>query len=187
MPQNTSRGYTYPLYGDPVNFPAQIQDLATDIDTDMDLLWDRVTSGYNQAACRARGTAAQAIAANTDVAANYAEEMYDNAGMINLGTSTTTISVTQTGLYIASARVNFNSNGNATVNARQIALVSSGTLGTVGRKSFQGHQSVLTAITMVVLFWAASGTTLQMIMRQNSGASLNAGTRSLMVARMGGL
>ena len=36
MPQNTSRGYPYPLYADtPKDFPASIQALATAIDTDV--------------------------------------------------------------------------------------------------------------------------------------------------------
>ena len=33
MPANTSRGYSYPLYTDSTDFPTQIQDLATDVDT----------------------------------------------------------------------------------------------------------------------------------------------------------
>lgn len=188
MPQNTPRGYTYPLYTDVNNFPAQIQDLATDIDTDIDALWDRVVAGYNQPACRVRSTGInQAIAANTDVTATYAEELYDNANMVDLGVSNTTINIVQTGLYIATGRVTFLSNGNATINARQVSLVSSGSLGIVGRRSVQGDQNVATAVSLTIAFWAAGGTTFTMVQRQNSGASLNSSTRQLMVARVGTL
>lgn len=191
MPENTSRGYTYPTYGDLMeNFPAQIQDLATDIDTDMDTLFDRVVAGYNQAACRVRSSLInQAIPVNTDVTATYAEELYDNAGMVNLGVSNTIINITQTGLYVACGRATFQPNGNATVNSRQIAIISSGALGTVGRKCLEADTTlaVATAVQLTVLFWAAAGTTLTMVQRQNSGASLNTSTRTMMVARTGDL
>ena len=188
MPQNTSRGYTYPTYGDPADFPAQIQELATDIDTDMDSLFDRLVNGYNMAAARVRSTGInQAVAVNTDVDATYAEELYDNQGMVNLGVSNTTLTFTQTGLYIASARVTFSSNGNATVNSRQVTISTSGVLGIVARKSLLGDVAIATPVATSCLFFAASGDTIKVIQRQNSGASLNTSTRTLMVARMGAL
>lgn len=188
MPQNTSRGYTFPLYTDPMDPAAQIQELATDIDTDMDALWDRVVAGYNQPACRVRAAGVnQSIPVNTDVTATYDTELYDNAGMVNLGVSNSIINIVSTGLYIACGRVSFALNGNATINGRQISLVSSGSLGTVGRRCHQGHASQTTPVAMTILFWAASGTTLTMVQRQNSGAALNSSTRQLMVARLGTL
>lgn len=184
MPQNTSRGYSYPLYTDPADFPAQIQDLATDIDTDMDSLWDRLTAGYNQAACRVRAaTINQSIANNTDVAASFAEELYDNAGMVDLGTSATTINITQTGTYLAVGRATFAAGTSGS--GRQLALVSSGSLGTVGRKSQPQDSASGVPVNLTVLFWAAAGTTLQLIQRQNSGAAINTTTRTLMVAKTG--
>lgn len=188
MPANTPRGYTYPLYTDLMDPAAQLQELATDIDTDMDSLWDRVTSAYNQPACRVRASGVnQAIAVNTDVTATYDTELYDNAGMVDLGVSTTNINIVSTGLYLACGRVSFAPNGNATINARQVALVSSGSLGTVGRRCLEGELTQTTPVSLSVLFWAASGTTLTMVQRQNSGASLNSSTRQIMVARVGTL
>lgn len=188
MPANTPRGYTYPLYTDLMDPAAQIQELATDIDTDMDSLWDRVTSAYNQPACRVRTSGVnQAVAVNTDVTATYDTELYDNAGMVNLGVSNTNINIVSTGLYLACGRVTFLSNGNATINARQVTFVSSGSLGTVGRRCQEGEISVATPVALTVLFWAASGTTFTMVQRQNSGAVLNTSTRQLMVARVGTL
>jgi hypothetical protein len=188
MPLNTSRGYTYPVYTDAANFPAQIQDLAQDIDTDMDSLFDRVTAGYNMAAVHLNASLVnQAVPANTDTAATFTTELYDNTGMANLGVSTTTVTFTQTGLYLATCRATFLSNGNVTVNARQISLNTTGSLGIVGRKSVRGHLSVATAVQLTVLFFASAGDTCQMIQRQNSGASVNTSTRTLQIARMGAL
>jgi hypothetical protein len=188
MPQNTPRGYTYPLYTDPMNPAGDLQALATTIDTDMDTLWDRLTAGLNQPACRVRASGVnQAIAVSTDVTATYDTELYDNAGMVNLGVSNTTINIVQTGLYVAIGRASFLSNGNATINARQLALVSSGSLGTVGRRCQEGSINQTTGVTLTTLFWAAGGTTFTMVQRQNSGATLNTSTRQLMVARMGTL
>lgn len=188
MPQNTTRGYTYPLYTDPMDFPAQIQDLATDIDTDMQSLVNRITAARNYAACHIVASGInQAVPVNTDVACTFATELYDNTGMVNLGVSNTTVTFTQTGLYLATARATFLSNGNATVGARQLAFVTTSTLGTVGRKSITGDQAVATANNLTILFWAAAGDTMQVIQRQNSGASLNTSTRTLQVAKLGEL
>jgi len=188
MPANTSRGYTYPLYTDPADPAAQIQELATDIDTDMDALWDRMIAGYNQPGCRVRSSGInQAIAVSTDVTATFAEELYDNQGMVNLGVSNTNINIVQTGLYLATARITFLSNGNATVNARQVTIATTGSLGTVGRRAVEGKQNNATAVQLSALFWIAAGGVVTVVQRQNSGASVNSSTRTLMVARMGGL
>lgn len=186
MPQNTSRGYTYPLYTDPADPAAQIEELARDIDTDMDALWDRLLAGYNQPACRVRAASInQSIAAFTDTTATFAEELYDNAGMVDLGVSNTTINLVQTGLYLACGRSTFLSNGNATVRGRQISIVTTGSLGIVGRRCVEGAQTVSTGVSCTALFWAAAGSTLTLVQRHNSGASLNSSTRTLMVAKMG--
>lgn len=182
MPQNTSRGYTYPLYTDGTDFPAQIQELATDIDTDMDQLFDRVIAGNIQAACSIESTVVQAVANNTDVTATWATETYDNDAMVNLGVSNTTVNLNDSGIYIASVRVTMNTNGNG--EGRQVSIVTTGTLGTVGRKSIQGETGAGVAVNLTSLFYSAGGTTLTVVMRQNSGLSLNALSRKLQVAKV---
>lgn len=186
MAGTTSRGYPFATYGDLIDFPTQIQDLAEAVDTDMEALWDRLVAGNNQAACRVRAAGVnQSVANNTDVAASFAEELYDNAAMVDLGTSATTINITQTGTYIAVGRVSFAAGTTGT--GRQISIVSSGTLGTVARKSLGDNtlSGSVVPVNLTTLFWAASGTTLQLIMRQNSGAALNTTTRTMMVAKTG--
>jgi hypothetical protein len=185
MPQDTARGYTYPVYTDPANFPAQIQDLAQDIDLDMESLFDRVVAGNNQPACHIVASGVnQAIAVNTDVNATFVTEVYDNDNMVNLGADATLVTLTESGIYIATGRSTFLSNGNATINSRQLVLLTNGPNLTVGRKSLQGDQNVATAVQLTVNFQASAGNTLRMPQRQNSGASLNTSTRTLQVAKV---
>src|SRR5690606_21234486 len=50
MPENTpDRGYTYPLYTDPAgDFPAQLQLMAEQMDTDIQALADTINAAYNK-------------------------------------------------------------------------------------------------------------------------------------------
>lgn len=188
MPENTARGYTYPVYGDTADFPAQIGNLATDIDTDMQSLYDRVSAGKNQSALYLRGTATQNINNNANVAAVFDTEYYDNTDMVLFPAGATTAVFTQTGLYIASARATFLNDGVNNVNARQVSLIADGT-NVLARKSLgiSSFTSVATAVAVTALFWIAAGSTLQVIQRQNSGAVQSTSTRSLTLARVGGL
>lgn len=183
MPLLTSRGYPYPEYSDPADFPSQIQDLAEAIDLDVEGLYDRVAVGYNPPTCIVRAVGVnQAVANNTDVTATYAEEVYDNAAMFNLGTSTTTITFPVSGIWVAVSRVTFLSNGLAL--GRQVAIVTTGSLGIVGRKSSLAATAVSTGVHQTVLFFAEAGSTVTQVQRQNSGASLNTSTRYLAVSKV---
>lgn len=183
MPQNTSRGYTYPLYGDANNFPAQIQELATDIDGDMQTLYNRIAAAKNQPACDVWGSAVQAVAAaSTGTAAIYDLEQYDNDSMVNLGVSNTTVTFTETGIYIVTGRVSFSSNGNG--NGRQISFTTSGVLGNAARKTVQGETGRGVALNLTAILFATAGDTMVMAMRQNSGISADTTTRRLQVAKV---
>lgn len=189
MPENTSRGYTYPIFTDANSFPAQIQDLATDIDTDMQTVFNRIVAGYNFAACSLQASGVnQSVANNTDVTATYDTELYDNAAMANLGVSNTTINITATGLYLAIGRASFATSA-VGATGREIRIVSSGALGTIARKSIDGNEGLpaTTTVHLCNLFHAAAGTTVTMVQRQNTGAALNTTHRQLQVAKMGDL
>lgn len=185
MPQNTSRGYTYPLYSDPTDFPAQIQELATDIDLDMDSLFDRIIAAKNQPACSISGSVVLPVPSATTVTSTYDTELYDNDAMVNLGVSNTTVTFTETGIYIATARNSFASNGNSL--GRQISFVTTGILGTVARKTIQGETGISVAINLTAVFFATSGDTMTVTNRQNSGASVDLVTRRLQVAKVSAL
>lgn len=187
MSGSTGRGYPFPTYGDLSDFPTQIQALATAVDTDMDALWTRLVAGYDQPACYVRGTTVQAVANNTDVTASYGTEVYDNHGMVDLGTSATNILIVNSGIHIAVGRVSFAAVANG---SRQISIVSSGPLGVLGRRSIASQAiAPLTAVVphVFTVFHAAALSTVTLVMRQNSGGSVNSATRTLGVAHIGEL
>lgn len=189
MPENTTRGYSYPVFTDLNSFPAQIQDLATDIDTDMQSLVNRITAGYNFPACSVQASGVnQAIANNTDVTATYDTELYDNAAMFTVGVSATNINIVATGLYLAIGRSTFATSA-AAPTGRSIRLVSSGVTGVIARKAIRGNDGLAatTTVHIVALFHAVSGTTVTMVQRQNTGAAINSVFRQLQVAKMGDL
>lgn len=108
MPANTPRGYSYPLYTDTMNgFAAAMQDLATDVDTDMQTLVNQVNAAQNRPSVRVTATANQAIVANTDTLATFATEAYDNNSMADLAVDNTRIQLQQAGIYMITARVTF--------------------------------------------------------------------------------
>jgi len=192
MAGSTSRGYPYPTYGDLMDFPTQIQDLAEAIDLDMDSLWDRLLAGYNQPAVYVRGTGNQAIANNTGVTATYTTEVYDNAGMFDIGVSTSLVNIISSGIYIVSGRVSYTANGAALTGGRQVSLVSSGALGVLARRAIAADTGAIapagtTAVSLTTIGFMAAGTTLTMVHLQNSGAVIQSATRTLCAARIGGL
>lgn len=185
MSATTPRGYTYPTYGDPMNPAAQIQQLATDIDTDMAGLFARYVSGNNQptAMVTTPGTN-QACATGTDVTATYTTEVYDNAAMANLGTNNTILSITSSGIYVVMCRAVFTYNG-VISSPYRLTLLNTGGAGTVARRSISSPAaSGSTAIQITHVVYAPSGSTLSMVQRQDSGASANSFTRTLLATRL---
>lgn len=184
MPANTPRGYTYPLYTDVANPPAQLQDFATDVDTDVAALVARQTAALNRASARVSATANQAIAANTNTLATFAVEEYDNAAMANLGVNADRLTFTETGIYLVTAEVNFASNGNATVNGRMLTLVPN-LSGDKGHQTTRGAQNMDTEMTTTILYRCVTvGDFISVRVRQESGAALNISARSFSATKV---
>src|SRR5688500_19387246 len=154
MPANTPRGYTYPLYGDLANPPAQIQDFAQDVDTDVEALVTRQTGALNRASVRVSATANQAITQNTITFLTWATEEYDNAAMANLGVNNDRLTFTETGIYLVTAEVNFASNGNATVLGRS-GIFEPNLSADKGHQSLRGAQSMDTELSLTILYQVA--------------------------------
>lgn len=186
MPANTPRGYTYPVYGDANNFPAQIQDFAQDVDTDVQAVVTSANTALTAApSARVSAVANQAIAANTNVTVTWATEEFDNAAMANLGVSNTILTFTSTGFYLIRADVNFVSNGNATVNGRSGALIYTG--GAFGSAPYRvrGAQSMDVEWAVTTLARVTSlPATVSVQVRQESGASLNITARSFSATKV---
>src|SRR5688500_20108510 len=90
MLTTANRGYSYPEYTDPADFPTQIQDLATDVDLDLRNNLDLPTvAAVDAPSARVfRDVGTQAVAANTNVTLSYGPlATYDNDGMYNSGRS----------------------------------------------------------------------------------------------------
>lgn len=125
MPQNTPRGYTYPLYADAQNFPAQIQDLAQDIDTDVQALVTARSAALAPASAMVSGSVTPVVLPNVTTTVQWFSEDFDNAGFVNLGANNTRISINQTGAYLISGYLELDENGVA-VSAIDVTIASTG-------------------------------------------------------------
>jgi hypothetical protein len=108
MPQNTSRGYPYPLYTDtPKDFPQAIEDLATAIDADVAALEAFVAGARDRPSMQASSNIAQNIPNNTVTAVSWAggAAAYDNTLIFNPLVGMT---LTERGVYLLSASVTLN-------------------------------------------------------------------------------
>lgn len=184
MPANTPRGYTYPLYGDVNNFPAQIQNFAEDVDLDVAALVAGQTTALNAPSARVSASANQNIAVSTDTFVTFATEEYDNAAMANLGVNNDRLTFTSVGLYLIHAEANFASNGNATVNGRSGVIVTN--LGNeIDWHSSRGAQSMDTELSMTFpYFVSVVGDFVRFRVRQDSGAALNINARSMSATKV---
>lgn len=184
MPANTPRGYTYPIYSDPADFPSAAQTFATQVDTDVQALVDRQTAALDRPSARVSETANQAIAANTDVFLTFSVEEYDNAAMANLGVNNDRLTFTETGIYLVTAEVNFASNGNATVNGRSGLFVQN-LVGNLGHHSLRGAQAMDTEMSLCLLTRVVTiGDFIRVQVRQESGAALNVSARSFSATKV---
>lgn len=171
MPANTPRGYSYPLYTDPRDFPAQMEDLARDIDTDVAAQLALQTNMLDQPSARVSANTAQAVASNTDVTVTWATEEFDNAGLWVIG-SPTIFTVNELGIYWIHAWAEFSSNADSTTSGALLRIVSSafGTRASHGPRrgidatpdsiAIQVHVSTLHEITVV-------GETISVVARHN--------------------
>jgi hypothetical protein len=185
MPANTPRGYTYPLYSDPANFPAQLQDFAQDVDTDVAAQVARITAALNRPSARCSATANQSIAANTDVFATFAVEDYDNAAMVNLGVNNDRITLTSTGIYLITGEVNWAPNGNATVGGRSAQIAPNLFPASDAHQTLRGHITFDTEENVALLYQCTTiGDFVRLRLRQSSGAACNVSARSFSATKV---
>lgn len=186
MPANTPRGYTYPLYTDANNFPAQIQDFATDVDTDVQAQVALAnTALVNPPSARVSATANQSIAVNTQTLATFATEDYDNGAMANLGVNNERLTLVTTGVYLVGASVRFVANGNATIGGRQVALELGGVIQNRkdNRVGFQTGEDTRVTVTALV-HATAPNMALRVFVIHNSGAAVNISQRNLWATKI---
>lgn len=179
MPANTPRGFPYPLYTDPANFPTQSQNFANAVDADVQAQVNAINTALAAPSGRAEATANQNIPASTPTFVTFATEAYDNAAMVNLGVNNDRITFTSTGVYLVEAQVNFASNGNATVRGRRAELVQN--LATVtALNTIPGIQTLAVEMSLTGLFRVVTiGDFIRLRVTQDSGAALNIDARSI--------
>jgi hypothetical protein len=179
MPQNTPRGYTYPLYTDPANFPAQIQDFATDVDTDVQAQVARINTAFAAPSVRVSATANQSIPNATLTAVTFATEDYDNAAMGNLGVNNDRITFTSTGIYLVQGWVRFAS---LNANGRYLELELAGTAVARENRASGSDQIELTISYLHQVSVVSTIARLRVV--QDSGGALNINNRALTATKV---
>ncbi|HEX6518287.1 MAG TPA: hypothetical protein VF049_22190 [Nocardioidaceae bacterium] len=189
MPQNTPRGYTYPLYSDPTNLPAQLQELATDVDADVEALDTTITATLNAPSARVESQAPALgplpVGANTTL--TYTDEIYDNAGMVNLGANNSVITINTPGIYVLTGYIRINANASAAGGV----LLRFGSTGALvpepALASKRVNASTVTRISLTTLHYAPPGSTPQnisLVVFNNALVNLTAEQWTLAVSRV---
>lgn len=181
------RNYPYPQYTDAANFPAQQQAFALAVDSDINTsLQQPITAALDAPSARAsRPVGTQAIANATTVTLSYTVEDYDNAGFVNLGTSTTNFTINTAGVYLLTGSVNFIPDGSATGAAVLIIQSSTVALPFVVGTSRNLDNDKDTSLSCTTLHRVTTTPeTINLIVRHNHGASLNVSIAQLTVTRI---
>lgn len=115
-------GFPYPQATDPAAAPAQIQALAEAVDTSMTSLEALLTTITDPpVAWIGAGTQVIPNALGTTIV--WSSEFYDNAGMVDLVSSSTEIIIPSNGLYMISCEIAFEANGTG---GRQLEILANG-------------------------------------------------------------
>lgn len=183
MPATTPRGYEYPLYGDTQNPPAQIQALAEDIDVDVQSLYTARTTALN-APTALISQLSDPIPNGVLTTITFDNELYDNAGMVNLGTDATAISITSAGLYLVSGVVQQSTALGTTPNAIAMFLRSVGGLVPDIATVTKNLGSPITVMSMIALTRCNVGEKVTLAVQQNSGGSIDVDNCRLSVTKV---
>lgn len=183
MSANTPRGYTYPYYTDLANAPSQIQDLATDIDTDHTVIATDILDAQHAPSVNLTKAVIQSIAANTNVTVTWNTEVFDNNSMANLGVDNTRIQLQTPGYYLISGYVQM---GVAASGAMSVTLTSSGgvSLNPVAMsRAFDNDKG--TGMSWCVLHWApVTPDNVTVVVRHNGPAAVDVQGASLSATKV---
>lgn len=181
MPANTPRGYPYPLYTDPADFPAQSQAFATAVDTDVQAQVASTADALYSPSAWVSASANQAIGSATATLLTFATEDYDNAAMANLGVNNERLTITETGFYLVSAWVLFAASGAS--GGRRMVLTSSAT-GDIAWDSRIGSTTEIVEISITSGVYATAGTFIRVVVEQTTLGSVNAQNRGLTATKV---
>lgn len=190
MPANTPLGISYPLYTDLIaNTQAYFQDMATDMDTLVEQLDNRLTTAASRPGVRVVSFTNQSIAANTPTTATYTGEDFDQGNMADIAVNNTRIQLIERGIYIVGASMLMApAAGTWGVQAQ---LIGSAGLGG-GLVSMRGSSTTADTTTTPnylnpVSLWFADGITtvnITCVITHNAGAAINLQDRALFAAKV---
>ena len=191
MPQNTpNRGYPYPVYADtPMDFPTAIQNLATDIDTDVSALETHILGAYDRPSARIFTSTAQAITTSVTTTVSWAAATtdYDNDTMATL-TAAGGLTLRDRGVYHVSGMIQLVAAGSGSTNyGISLTLVSvAGFIANPARVSIRGHQTQDTSLAVSGLhYFTGVGTDLiSMQVWHNQGATRNITFRQMTATKV---
>jgi hypothetical protein len=190
MPANTPLGISYPLYSDAISTTqAQFQDMATDMDTLVQQLEDRLTAASTRPTCKLSGIANQLVAPATNVTVVWAAEDFDNDNMANIGVNATRIQLIDQGIYLVGASIAL-SNTLGTYGVSATIVNSAGVGG--GVQTMRGVSGNLdttpgqTYINPQSMVYADGITTVDVtvVVRQNSAAGINIQDRNFWATKV---
>ncbi|WP_326811618.1 hypothetical protein [Streptomyces scopuliridis] len=185
MPQNTSRGYPYPLYTEPQNPPGDLQALATAVNTDVAVLDAARLAALDEPTVRVGSSTTQNVNGSTVTPLTWSAASYDNAGMWSSG-SPTVITFTVTGIYLLSARLEVAVSGTATEVGTYTQMVTSGAFGpTPVAQSLRMSQTAPTRPDLYAIYYvAAVGETLGVSFFHDHTTAKSVGARNLTATRI---
>jgi hypothetical protein len=183
-----NRGYSYPEYTDPANFPTQIQDLATDVDLDVTNNLDvALDEALDQPSCRVfRDVGTQIIPAGANTTLTYsAVPTYDNNLFFDFAISPSNVVVRTPGVYLMTGSVNLAPSGAAGGAAALIMASTGGVIANPVGVSRNLDDNQTTSLSCTTLHNVGTvPETITMFVRHNHGASLNASFAQLSLTRI---
>lgn len=128
MPGTTPRGYPFPDYLDPQDFPDAIEDLALAVDLDVEMIDTAITEALDEPSVSLVSNVNMAIPGSTPTILTWLTSTYDNDGMWNPGTPTI-ITFNTPGVYLLTTRLEVAVSGTATEVGTYTEFVTSGAFG----------------------------------------------------------
>lgn len=188
MATTPNRGYSYPEYTDPADFPTQVQDFATDVDTDLaNNLRDPALLALDAPSVRAfRSVGTQNIPANVNTTLQYdLTPTYDNDNMYDGAVSLTNITVQTPGTYLITGSVNLGQTGVAGGAAALIVMSSGGVVQNPVGDSREIDNDKPTSISCTTLHnVAVVPETITMFVRHNHANPLGATIAQISMTRI---
>lgn len=179
---DTPRGYTYPAYGDTQDVPADIEELARDIDTDVQSVYDDVDAARNAPSASVSFAGPAPLATGVTTNWPFDTEQYDNAAMWSIGTPTI-VNIPEDGIYLVTGWAQFAAPG-ASTNSVGVFLMTTGPISNIATVTRQPDNDKRTEISATGLVSALAGDDITLALRQTTGAPLNVNFAWLIVTKV---